>query len=155
MFFSDTFEHIQKFHHKNKIANLLLSFISLTIVNAKLAVKQLAWDKVWCLMAGYFFSQVSLATGLGALLHYVKLVGNTTIADIMFIVITGVSSLFTLILFLTLLFNLQQKITRSTKNWNIFVSNDSRTISFHHHHHHHHHYWQRQPESIKTVLRLW
>jgi len=65
---------------------------------------------------------VSLATGLGALLHYVKLVGNTTRADIMFIVITGVSSLSTLILFLTLLFNLQQKITRSTKSWNIFMA---------------------------------
>ena len=69
-----------------------------------------------------FFWQVSLATCFGALLHYVKLVAKTTITDTLFFVTTGVAYSVTLILFLTILFDLQLKITRSTKNWNIFVS---------------------------------
>lgn len=69
-----------------------------------------------------YFLQVSLATGFGALLHYVHLVSETTITSIMYIVTTGVATFFALILFLTLVFNFQQKITTSTKNWNIFVS---------------------------------
>ena len=65
---------------------------------------------------------MSLATSFGALLHYVKLVAKTTITDTVFFVITGVTYFVTLILFLTMVFDLQQKITRSTKHWNIFVS---------------------------------
>ncbi|KAJ7350971.1 hypothetical protein OS493_037505 [Desmophyllum pertusum] len=65
---------------------------------------------------------VSLATSFGALLHYVKLVAKTTITDTVFFVITGVTYFVTLILFLTMVFDLQQKITRSTKHWNIFMA---------------------------------
>lgn len=66
--------------------------------------------------------QVSLGTGFGSLLHYVKLVDETSSIDILYFVITGVSTFFTLILIVTLVLNLQQKITTSTKNGNLFVS---------------------------------
>lgn len=69
-----------------------------------------------------FFWQVSLATCFGALLHYVKLVAKTTITDTMFLVSTGVAYFITLILFLMIVFDLQQKLIRSTITWNIFVS---------------------------------
>lgn len=68
------------------------------------------------------FGQVSLATCFGALLHYVKLVAKTTVTDTTFLVTTGVSFFVTLILFLTLVFDLQQKFTSSTKTCNILVS---------------------------------
>ena len=66
--------------------------------------------------------QVSLGTGFGSLLHYVKLVDETSSIDILYFVITGVSTFFTLILIVTLVLNLQQNITTSTKNGNLFVS---------------------------------
>lgn len=66
--------------------------------------------------------QVSLGTGFGSLLHYVKLVDETSLIDILYFVITGVFTFFTLILIVTLVLNLQQKITTSTKNGNLFVS---------------------------------
>ncbi|XP_073258683.1 uncharacterized protein [Porites lutea] len=64
---------------------------------------------------------VSLGTGFGSLLHYVKLVDETSSIDILYFVITGVSTFFTLILIVTLVLNLQQKITTSTKNGNLFM----------------------------------
>lgn len=70
----------------------------------------------------YLYWQVSLGTGFGSLLHYVKLVDETSSIDILYFVITGVSTFFTLILIVTLVLNLQQKITTSTKNGNLFVS---------------------------------
>lgn len=70
----------------------------------------------------YLYWQVSLGTGFGSLLHYVKLVDETSSIDILYFVITGVSTFFTLILIATLVLNLQQKITTSTKNGNLFVS---------------------------------
>lgn len=66
--------------------------------------------------------QVSLGTGFGSLLHYVKLVDEISSIDILYFVITGVSTFFTLVLIVTLVLNLQQKITTSTKNGNLFVS---------------------------------
>lgn len=65
---------------------------------------------------------VSLATCFGALLHYVKLVAKTTVTDTTFLVTTGVSYFVTLILFLTLVFDLQQKFTSSTKTCNILMA---------------------------------
>ena len=51
-----------------------------------------------------------------------KLVDETSLIDILYFAITGVSTFLTLILIVTLVLNLQQKITTSTKNCNLFVS---------------------------------
>ncbi|KAL9981262.1 hypothetical protein ACROYT_G009939 [Oculina patagonica] len=65
---------------------------------------------------------VSLAACFGALLHYVTLVAKTTITETVFFVTTGVAYFVTMILFITLVFDLQHKITRSTTTWNIFMA---------------------------------
>lgn len=65
---------------------------------------------------------VSLATCFGALLHYVKLVAKTTVTDTTFLITTGVSHFLTLILFLTIAFDLQQKFIRSTRTRNILIA---------------------------------
>ena len=80
------------------------------------------WYHCMLIRVHCFFWQVSLATCFGALLHYVKLVAKTTVTDTTFLITTGVSYLVTLILFLTIAFDLQQKFIRSTKTCNILVS---------------------------------
>lgn len=65
---------------------------------------------------------VSLATGFAALLHFIKVIAKTTGANLFFLLSTAVTLFLNLTLFVVLVFNIEKKITSSTKTWNILLS---------------------------------